>query len=291
MGALKNPNKFWAILFSFLFLAGIAYCLWLIWQAHGFRTEKTALEAQKIADLEARRDMLKELLKLEPCEARKKLSIQPPVSATPVANIENACVFIVCPDGNSSLSTGTGFFVSPNHVVTNRHVVQGGNGRAFITSKTLGKPLPARVLATSSGKNRDYALLQIEGAPPPGLQPLIFAKNAQKTQKVGAWGFPDLVGRNDPGYARLLKGDIESAPELSYSEGVISAVLNRNPEIIVHTAPISPGNSGGPLVNQAGEVVGINTMITLDESSYRQASLALASPDLLEFLATQGINP
>jgi S1-C subfamily serine protease len=82
----------------------------------------------------------------------------------------------------------------------------------------------------------------------------------------------------------------EAAPELSYADGVISAVLDRKPPLIVHTAPLSPGNSGGPLANEKGFVVGVNSMISLDEDSYRQTSIALPASDILSFLKENSIN-
>ena len=214
--------------------------------------------------------------------------------ATPVAaaatDVEDACVFLVSVDKDGHGATGSGFFVAPGRVATNRHVVENAQGGLLVTSKALGRPVAGRVLATSDATRGDYALVAVE--PPAGAHPAIlaFADGARRTDKVGAWGFPDIVGKSDPAYKRLLTGkDITAMPELSYSEGVVSAVLDRTPPLIVHTAPISPGNSGGPLVNERGELVGINTMISLDEGSYRQASIALAAADLLRFLKAQGV--
>lgn len=302
------------LLACLLLLLALGWAAQRIWAAHTARLESNALMRERLDSLVNERNSLSALLGLEPCQAKAKLENAPRLelpggassapdnsgpsgqtslpAAAPVAaqNVEDACVFLISVDQQGQGSTGSGFFVAPGLIATNRHVVEKATGALLVTSKALGRPTQGTVLATSGQTPGDYALVALDA--PVGAQPavMVFADPARRTDKVGAWGFPDVIGKNDPGYKRLLAGeDITAMPELSYSEGVVSAVLDRKPPLIVHTAPISPGNSGGPLVNGRGEVVGINTAISLDEDSYRQASIALTAQDLMRFLAAQGI--
>jgi|GEM_PF-2395661 len=206
-----------------------------------------------------------------------------PLSAGP-DSVEAATVLVVV---NGGESLGTGFFVAPDILVTNRHVVAGAKQPTVLINAYMGSR-KAAVIAVSDGSDRDYAILRVEGGNSPAPLPLC---DVRKTEKVSAWGFPDVVSYADPQYQAILLGDLSAVPEGVYSEGVVNVVRNTTPQMVLHTAVISSGNSGGPLVNAEGCVVGINTSIEFDDESYRQTSVALASRDLAAFLEQNGITP
>jgi S1-C subfamily serine protease len=209
--------------------------------------------------------------------------------AESVDQVENATVFIISIAGKG-LSTGTGFFVTSDMVMTNAHVVGNAPSRVFIINRKLGKPVQAGVVSTKGGEGTggaDYALLRVSG--PQAVHPLVLRDTPRRTEKVNAWGYPYAVSRSDPKYQALMRGQLDVAPELVFSDGVVSAIMDRTPPVIVHTAPLSQGNSGGPLTDDHGMVVGINTLISLDDESYRQTSFALPASDFINFLRQNGV--
>jgi len=197
--------------------------------------------------------------------------------------IERATVFVIADKG-----TGSGFFISRNHILTNRHVVDSSGSKIFIASKTLNLNLPAKIVAVSNTINRDYAVLEIRESI--NIRPLSFNTRVKRTDKVASWGFPGTIISSDPKFQALLQGKSGSFPEVVYSSGEVSVVHDGNPQKIVHTALISQGNSGGPLVDQRGRVVGINTAISIDSKSNRQDSYALVASDIIAFLAAHRIS-
>ena len=152
---------------------------------------------------------------------------------------------------------GSGFIIDADgYVVTNAHVVKGaqriqvvlqpsdsdGSLASALSSKVT--VVPARVIGQTP--EIDIALLKIERQNLPAL-PLAAYRNLRQGESVFAFGSPQGL-RN------------------TVTHGLVSAVARQidvdSPLIYVQTdAPVNPGNSGGPLVNLDGEVVGMNTFI------------------------------
>ena len=146
----------------------------------------------------------------------------------------------LAPAGLSGASTGTAWPLASGYVVTNDHVVADSNDVTLING--LGQKLAAQVVLRDQAS--DIALLEVGDANrlPPAL-PLAKAP-LRMGSRVFTLGFPrlDLMG---------------SSPKLS--EGVISGINGPldDPGSYQTTVPIQPGNSGGPLLNMNGEVVGV----------------------------------
>jgi S1-C subfamily serine protease len=139
-------------------------------------------------------------------------------------------------------SVGTGWPTVDGYVITSNHVVAGCSDLVVISR--LGEELPARLSLRDQVK--DIAILEVEDARklPPAL-PLAKTK-ARLGSAVFTIGFPrvNYMGRS---------------PKLF--TGVISGIngLHDDPASYHTTVPIQPGNSGGPLLNMNGEVVGLVT--------------------------------
>lgn len=186
------------------------------------------------------------------------------------------------------VSMGTGFFLSPDTIMTNAHVVGNATEVVYI-NKFVGTVRAASVLLRVREQGLDFAVLKTREPIP--VKPLKLQKDlVQKMERVSAWGFPSAVMSDDPKFLGLLQGNMQAAPEVVYTEGSVNVVLNRKPPLVVHSATVSQGNSGGPLVNAAGDVVGINTMIKLDDQSYRQSSLAIPSTVIAAFLEANKVS-
>ncbi len=204
--------------------------------------------------------------------------------------LDLATVMVLAP---KTKAQGTGFFVAPGLVVTNRHVI-GSDAKTplFILGKGLERPTAATLVAETGSDDfftPDYALLKVEGAD--DLPYLAMTDKAKKLQEVVAAGFPGLLNETDEDIQRLASGDLQSMPEPSVTTGVITAQqAPRGAEVLVHTATISGGSSGGPLVDECGRVVGMNTFVRSRKQDGGRLNYALATPSLVTFLKQQNVD-
>jgi len=142
-----------------------------------------------------------------------------------------------------SQALGSGFVISEDgYVVTNNHVIEGAD--EILIEFFSGEELPAKVIGTD--KNTDIALLKVETD-----EPLPFVKFGDSdTARVGDF----VLAMGNP----LGQG-------FSVSSGIVSArgrALSGTYDDYIQTdAAINRGNSGGPLFNMDGEVIGVNTAI------------------------------
>ena len=182
-------------------------------------------------------------------------SNDPSIGDTVIAQVANVLAdsvvtisSVIDNGAESGEATGTGVVLTADgEILTNAHVI---DGASEVRVRFAGETEPRTAKVTASEVGNDLALLKIDAT---GLKPVTFAQ-------------PDTVRVGDTvvaiGYALALDG----GPTVT--SGIISALkrtivtdsgaLNG---LIQTDAPISSGNSGGPLVNLRGEVVGINTAV------------------------------
>jgi len=216
----------------------------------------------------------------------------PPFQGTLVELLRQATVLVLVPKGNG-LSLGTGFFIAPNEVVTNRHVVEAaGPDGIVVVNEKLGRPMRATIVAETPKAeiyHPDVAVLQVPDAP--AIQPLSFTRTIGQLDTVVAAGFPGVLMSADDSFARLLQGDLAAMPSVILTDGRINAVQTASTgmPILPHSAQIAPGNSGGPLVDACGRVVGINTFINVSAAEAVHINYAEKSDAVLDFLQSKQV--
>ena len=155
---------------------------------------------------------------------------------------------------------GSGFIIDKDgHILTNNHVV--ANARDVEITLHNRKRYPAKVIGNDPA--HDLAVLQISA---PNLVPAVLgdSQNLQVGQKVYAIGNP--FGLN----GTMTRGIVSSIRSVREPNG---ATIDK---AIQTDAAVNPGNSGGPLLNSRGEVIGINTLIA--SSVGQSAGIGFAVP-------------
>ena len=186
-------------------------------------------------------------------------------SAPDSSTYDRAVVRVVAQStGGEILGTGSGFFVDERHVVTNHHVVAGGelppnplisivlaDGRDWlpVSVRWTDEALDLAVLEAPTAQNRSSLALRLT--------------EPARSVDVYAVGYPGSADRasGDVLQSTLTDG-ILSKPPFEAQWGMPGSGLT---QILQHTAAISPGSSGGPLLDTCGNALGVNTSGGLSE--------------------------
>lgn len=186
-------------------------------------------------------------------------------------------------DDGQMASLGTAFAVSSNRVVTNAHVViqaaQNPEGSRILVVPSAGKePVLARIVAIDQSK--DLALLEISGA---AMKPMtIYAGPLGVSARVISLGYPGNVDR------AVLSSELDyltPRPPLRSSGETSGFSTVNGMNVLVHEAPISRGNSGGPVVDACGRVLGVNSAITDGDGNDSTFAFAISSTEVTAFLS------
>lgn len=191
-------------------------------------------------------------------------------------------------DGQRSLiGHGSGVVVAPDKVVTNAHVVseaQYDESISFVIVPSEGsKTFQATLIAAAPGK--DLALLQMRGG---GLTRASFYSGViGDGSDVFAIGYPANVD-----IALEQNDDDTLRPQTPVkTRGTVSAGRSgKAVESLLHTAPIAPGHSGGPLVDACGRVVGINSFGSASEGGGAEFYFAVSIREVAAFLRAQEVE-
>lgn len=220
------------------------------------------------------------------------LALSTPVKANDVdvakRSVTRVIVAVELPDGRSGESFGSGFAVGRDKIVTNAHVVRLAqqyprNSLVVIVPSEGSKPFLARIDAYDAGK--DLALLSAIDANLPALT--IYSGALQSGTDVATLGYPANV---DQATIRNLREFI-TPQEPVLAEGNFSNIRTiRNIEALIHNANIARGNSGGPLVDECGRVLGVNTFQTANDSGDSSFAFASSARELMRFLRRAGVE-
>jgi len=237
--------------------------------------------------------------------------------ASPAANIadmlEKATVYVLVPM-RGGRSSGSGFFISDRHVVTNRHVVEGALDErlVFVASKSFNGVRRATVVAKTApkvndgGPQPDYAVLEL-AEPVQGAVAMTLGGTPPKLSTAYIAGYPGFLVETDAAFNKFKRELLEAldqgvddralaarrfdvpGADLRYGRinNTMSSGVGETP-IIVHDMQVAHGNSGGPLVDACGRLGGVNTLFFADEHQVGNVALDVAS--LKTFLTEKGIG-
>lgn len=177
---------------------------------------------------------------------------------------------------------GSGFAVAPNRIVTNAHVVEladryPDNVVIGIVPSEGDKSFQGRLIAID--QQRDLALIEFSGVRLPPLT--LFTGSPGDGESLIALGYP---GNVDLATARSAADFINPQSPVRSQGGFAGNRVLQGTNVLLHTAGIARGNSGGPLLDRCGRVLGVNSAITRADEGDSTFAFAIAGSELSAFL-------
>ena len=159
---------------------------------------------------------------------------------------------------------GSGFAFSPGRVMTNAHVVAGTKSLQVMTAED-GRAHDARLVYFDP--DMDLAVLDVPDLP---VRPLVFASGAERGDNAAVLGYPENGGLQAT--PARVRNEVVAPGRDIYGEGTVVR------ELLSLRADVRPGNSGGPVVNTDGHVIGVvfAASIDQDDTGYAMTSRQVA---------------
>jgi S1-C subfamily serine protease len=177
------------------------------------------------------------------------------------------------PEPEKTLS-GTGFFVAQNRVATNNHVVS-----ACTKAIQVRYPERASYTATISGQDatNDLVLLHTEM---PHLSVASFRFQPLLGEAVATYGFP-------------YSGVLSSSGNFTWGNITALSGMKDDTRFLQTSTPIQPGNSGGPLLDMSGRVIGVVVaqLNAIGKSVPQNVNFAIQPSMVINFLSVKGVTP
>ncbi|MCC8168055.1 MAG: trypsin-like peptidase domain-containing protein, partial [Clostridiales bacterium] len=213
-------------------------------------------------------------------------------------------VYIDAAGNKTTIQSGTGFLIDESYVITCYHVVHMDADTKVLATETLGvdfvnsEPSGLQVQLVVRGTSTidltetsanselaDFSVLKLEETINNRTYlPLGDSSVLNSSDNVYALGFPVIS-------SAFQDAQFYSSDEVDVQSGSVTKIAEENNmKYIQHSATLSSGNSGGPLLNDAGEVVGINmAVITSEEATTATSYRAIAINEIITYLDDYGI--
>ncbi len=191
-------------------------------------------------------------------------------------------------DGQKTLvGHGSGVVVAPGSIVTNAHVVADAEYDESVTFV---------VIPSEGSKSYEATLVSVVPS-----KDLALLKLTDGAKLIPASIYTGLVGDGADVFAIGYPANVDVALELSEDDtlrpqmpvktrgSISSGRTSKSVDSLLHTAPIAPGNSGGPLVDACGRVVGINSFGSIAQGGGAEFYFAVSTRELSAFLGKQDV--